>query len=163
MADDYFLNIDGIPGESTDENHKGWIELQTFGSGVHQMAAGERSTGGGAAGGRCTHQDFMIVKGLDKATPALNLFCCQGKHIPNVVVELCRATGSKAKYMEYKMTDVIISSVTINASGGDALPTESVTFNYGKLTWNYIQTDHRTGEVKGNVEKYWSLIENKGG
>lgn len=64
--------------------------------------------------------------------------------------------------MEYKMEDVIVSSVSVGGGGG-GLPTESVTFNYGKLTWNYIQTDHETGEAKGNVEKYWSLILNKGG
>ncbi len=162
MAGDCFLKIDGIPGESTDAKHKEWIEVMSYSSGVAQMAAGERSTGGAATGGRCTHQDISIVKALDKATPTINLYCCQGKHVPNVVIELCRATGNKEKYMEYKMEDVIISSVSVGGGGG-GLPTESVTFNYGKLTWNYIQTDHKTGEAKGNVEKYWSLIDNKGG
>jgi type VI secretion system secreted protein Hcp len=162
MAGDCFLKIDGIPGESTDDKHKDWIEVMSYSSGVSQMAGGDRSTGGAASGGRCDHQDFSIVKTLDKASPTLDLFCCNGTHIKNVVVELCRATGNKEKYMEYKMEDVIISSVSIGGGGGD-IPTESVTFNYGKITWNYIQTDHKTGAAKGNVQKYWSVIENKGG
>ncbi len=162
MAGDCFLKIDGIPGESTDEKHKEWIEVLSYSHGVSQLVAGERSTGGAATGERCSHQDFSIVKSLDKTTPTLDLFCCDGKHIPKVAVELCRATGNKEKYMEYKMEDVIVSSVSVGGGGG-GLPTESVTFNYGKLTWNYIQTDHETGEAKGNVEKYWSLILNKGG
>jgi len=162
MAGDCFLKIDGIPGESTDDKHKDWIEVMSYSSGVAQMAAGDRSTGGGAASGRCSHQDISIVREMDKATPTINLYCCQGKHIPKVVIELCRAAGNKEKYMEYKMEDVLISSVSVGGGGG-GLPTESVTFNYGKLTWNYIQTDHKTGEAKGNVEKYWSLIDNKGG
>ena len=162
MAGDCFLKIDGIPGESTDDKHKDWIEIMSYSSGVAQMAAGDRSTGGAGTSGRCSHQDVSIVKALDKASPTINLFCCNGKHIPNVVIEICRATGNKEKYMEYKMEDVIISSVSVGGGGG-GLPTESVTFNYGKLTWNYIQTDHKTGEPKGNVEKFWSLIDNKGG
>jgi len=162
MAGDCFLKIDKVPGESTDEKHKDWIEVLSYSHGISQVAGGGRSTGGAASGGRTDHQDFSIVKALDKASPTLNLICCQGDHIPNVVVELCRATGKKEKYMEYKMQDVIISSVSIGGGGG-GLPTESVTFNYGKLTWNYIQTDHKTGEAKGNIEKFWSLIENKGG
>jgi len=162
MAADCFLKIDGIPGESTDEKHKDWIEILSFSHGVSQMGAGDRSTGGGASGGRCSHQDFSIVKSLDKASPTLDLFCCDGTHIKNVVVELCRAAGSKEKYMEYKMEDVMISSVSVGGGGG-GLPTESVTFNYGKLTWNYIQTDHATGKAKGNVEKFWSVELNKGG
>jgi len=161
MAGDSFLKIDGIPGESTDDKHKDWIEIMSYSSGVAQMASGERSTGGAATGGRCSHQDISIVKAMDKASPTLNLYCCQGKHIPNVVIELCRAAGNKEKYMEYKMEDVLISSVSV--SGGAGLPTESVTFNYGKLTWNYIPLDPKTGKVTGNIEKFWSLIDNKGG
>jgi len=162
MAGDCFLKIDGIPGESTDEKHKEWIEILSFSHGVAQMASGDRSTGGAASGERCDHQDFSIVKSLDKASPTLDLRCCEGKHIDKVTLELCRATGKKEKYMEYKMEKVLITSVSIGGGGG-GLPTESVTFNYGKLTWNYIQLDHETGQSKGNVEKYWSLIENKGG
>jgi len=47
--------------------------------------------------------------------------------------------------------------------GGGGLPTESVSFNYGKLTWNYIQTDHKTGKPKGDVKAHWDLTANKGG
>lgn len=162
MAVDTFLKIDGIPGESTDDKHKEWIEVLSYSSGVSQMGSGDRSTGGAATGGRCNHQDFSIVKELDKTSPTLDLFCCNGNHIKKVALELCRATGDKTKYMEYIMEDVIISSVSIGGGGG-GLPTESVTFNYGKITWNYIQTDHETGEVKGNIQKFWSLILNKGG
>jgi type VI secretion system secreted protein Hcp len=162
MAGDCFLKIDGIPGESTDDKHKDWIEVMSYSSGVSQMGSGDRSTGGAATGGRCDHQDFSIVKALDKASPTLDSKCCDGSHIKKVAFELCLATGNKEKYMEYIMEDVIVSSVSVGGGGG-GLPTESVTFNYGKITWNYIQTDHQTGEVKGNVEKYWSLIQNKGG
>ncbi len=161
MAGDCFLKIKGIPGESTDDKHKEWIEVLSFSHGVSQTAGGDRSTGGAATAGRCDIQDMSITKQLDKASPTLNLFCCQGKHIPKVVIELCRATGNKEKYMEYKMEDVIVSSISVGGGGG--VPNESVTFNCGKMTWNYIQTDHQTGEAKGNVEKFWSLIDNKGG
>ncbi len=162
MAADCFLKIDGIPGESTDEKHKEWIEIMSYNHGVSQMGSGDRSTGGAATGGRCDHQDFSVVKSIDKASNTLNLTCCNGKHIKEVKFELCRATEKKEKYMEYTLQDVIISSVSIGGGGG-GLPTESVTFNYGKITWNYIQTDHQTGATKGNVEKYWDLIQNKGG
>ena len=162
MAGDCFLKIDGIPGESTDDKHKDWIEISSYKSGVSQAGSGDRSTGGAATSGRCNHQDFSITKVLDKATPTLDLKCCDGSHIKKVALELCLATGKKEKYMEYIMNDVVISSVVVGGGGG-GMPTETVTFNYGKMTWNYIQTDHETGEVKGNVEKYWSLIQNKGG
>ncbi len=162
MAADVFLQIDGIPGESTDEKHKDWIEILSYSHGVSQSGAGSRSSGGAATAGRCNHQDFSVVKTLDKASPELNLHCCNGKHIKKMTLQLCRATGDKQPYMDYLFEDVIISSVSIGGGGGD-IPTESVTFNYGKLNWVYIETDHETGKKLGQVKKWWDLINNKGG
>ena len=163
MAFDVFLKIDGIPGESTDDKHKEWIEVQSFVHGICQVAGGVRSTGGAAAGGRCDHQDFSITKPMDKASPPLNEHCCKGAAIKKVTLELCRATGDKQKYMEYILEDVIVSSVTISASSAGDLPEESVAFNYGKISWVYTETDHETGKKKGEVKKWWDQISNKGG
>jgi type VI secretion system secreted protein Hcp len=162
MPADVFLQIDGIPGESTDEKHKDWIEILSYSHGISQSGAGSRSSGGAATSGRVNHQDFSVVKTLDKASPELNLFCCNGKHIKKMTLELCRATGDKQPYMDYLFEDVIISSVSIGGGGG-GIPTESVTFNYGKLNWVYVETDHETGKKKGQVKKWWDLIQNKGG
>lgn len=165
MAFDCFLKCDEIDGECTDDKHQKWIELLSYSHGVSQPSSGSVSSGGARSAERCDHQDFSIVKTLDKASPKLNLFCCNGKHIPTVKVELCRATENKTKYMEYIMTDVIVSSVRPggSAQGGETLPLEEVSFNYGKITWNYIETDHKTGKPGGNVETHWDLVTNKGG
>ena len=162
MPSDCFLQIEGVKGESNDDQHKEWIEVLSYNHGVSQMLAGSRSTGGAASGGRCDHQDLSIVKSLDTTTPELNLVCCNGKHYKKMTLQMCRATEDKDPYMDYIMEDVIISSVSVGGGGG-GLPTESVTFNYGKLTWKYYQTDHKTGKPKGSVEKWWSVVENKGG
>jgi type VI secretion system secreted protein Hcp len=164
MAFDSFLKIDGIPGESQDSKHKDWIEILSFSHGVSQASTGTRSGVGAATGQRTDHSDFSIVKQLDKTSPKLALFCCNGKHIKEVKLELCRATGEKQKYMEYKMEDVIISSVRPGGqgAGNDPVPLEEVSFNYGKITWTYTATDHKTGKSLGDVKADWSTVENKG-
>ena len=164
MAFDCFLKIDGLPGECTDDKHKDWIEDPSYSPGVSQPASGSRSSGGARSAERCDHQDFSVVKSLDKASPKLNLFCCNGTHIKEVKVALCRATGDKQKYQEYVMSDVIISSVRPGgtAQGGEALPLEEVSFNYGKIEWVYTETDHKTGKAKGDVKTNWDLVSNKG-
>ena len=162
MPADVFLQIEGIPGESTDDEHANWIEVLSYSHGVSQSSAGSRSTGGAASGGRCDHQDFSIVKELDKASSELNLHCSNGKHIKKITLELCRATGDKQPYMKYVLEDVIVSSVSIGGGGG-GMPSESVTFNYGKINWVYTETDHKTGKKKGEVKKWWDLVANKGG
>jgi len=165
MAFDAFLKIEGIPGESTDDKHKDWIEVLSYSHGLSQPSGGSRSSGGAPSGERCNHQDFSIVKVLDKASAKLALFCCKGDPISEVKIELCRATGDKQAYMLYTMTDVIISSHRPGGSahGGEPLPLEEVSFNYGKIEWKYTETEHGTGKPKGDVIANWSVITNKGG
>jgi type VI secretion system Hcp family effector len=162
MAADTFLKIDKIPGESTDKGHAGQIEVLSYNHGVSQMSSASASTGGGKTTARCDHQDFSIVKELDKASPLLNLACCNGDHIEKMTFELCLASGKKQPYMIYEFEKVIVSSVSIGGGGGGT-PTESVTFNYNKISWIYVETDHDTGKKKGEVKKHWNLSDNTGG
>ncbi|MHC4644359.1 MAG: Hcp family type VI secretion system effector [Planctomycetota bacterium] len=162
MPADAFLQINGIPGESTDEKHKDWIEILSYSHSVSQSGAGSRSTGGAATSGKCSHGNFSITKALDKASPTLNLFCSNGTHIDKITLELCRATGDKQPYMTYKLVDSVVSSVGIGGGGG-GIPTETVTFNYGSIYWTYVETDHQTGKKKGEIKKFWNLVHNKGG
>ena len=165
MAFDAFLQISTVQGECTDEAHKDWIEILSFSHGVSQTGSGSVSSGGSRAAERTDHDDFSIVKTLDKASPGLALACCNGEHFDEVKLELCRAGQDKQKYMEYIMKDVIISSYRPggSAQGGEALPLEEVSFNYGKITWKYTETDHKTGKPGGAVEKFWDLHSNTGG
>lgn len=165
MAFDAYLKIDGIPGASQDDKHKDWIEVLSYSHGITQPAAGSRSAGAARAAERCNHADLSIVKSLDIASPKLALFCCKGDHIKSVKLELCRATGDKTKYMEYTLSDVIVSHVQPGGSahGGEALPLEEVGFNYGKIEWVYTGTDPKTGKAKGDVKTHWDLVANKGG
>ncbi len=160
MASDTFLQIDGIKGESTDKDHKDWIEVLSFNWGVSQMASGSASSSGGGSTQRADFQDLSIVKELDSSSTLLNKACWGGQHIDKVVLELNRAAGDKRqKYMEYKMENVIISSISIGGGGG-GIPTESVTFNYGKITTTYTKQARKGGGGSGEVPAGWNLEEN---
>ncbi|MFG0326268.1 MAG: Hcp family type VI secretion system effector [Phycisphaerales bacterium JB037] len=159
---DAFLEIDGIPGESTDGKHKNQIELLSYSHGLIQTSSGSVSSGGGRGAERCDHGSFSCVKNLDKATPKLAEAICKGTHIPKVTLRLCRAAGDKTQYMEYAMENVIVDSLSYGGSSGgeSALPVETVSFNYGKITWKYTETDHKTGAAKGDVQAGWDLEAN---
>jgi type VI secretion system secreted protein Hcp len=162
MAFDAFIQIDGIPGESTDDAHADWIEVLSYSCGVTQPSSGSASSGGGASAERADFQDFSIVKALDKASPKLALACADGTHISEIILELCRAGGDKVKYMEYKLSDAMVTSVRPGGSsaGGEALPLEEVSFNYGKIEWTYTQQKRGDGSGGGNVAAGWDLEKN---
>ncbi len=160
---DAFLKIATIPGESTDDKHKDWIEILSYSFGMSQPASITSSSAGGAASERANFQDFQITHHLDKASPKLSQACATGEHLKDVTLELCRAGGQKVKYFEVKMEEVIVSSVQSGGAGGggDDVPTESVAFNYGKIKWNYIQQKRADGSGGGNVPGGWDLTANK--
>lgn len=163
MAFDCFLKVDGIPGESTDDKHKHWIEVLSYSWGVSQPASGSASSSGGASAERADFSDFSIVKALDKASPKLMQACADGTHIDEVTMELCRAGGDKMKYMEYKMTNAMVTGVRPggSAQGGENLPLEEVSFNYGKIELTYTQQTRAGGRGQGNVAAGWDLEANK--
>jgi type VI secretion system secreted protein Hcp len=162
MAFDAFLKIKDLPGESQDAKHKEWIEVLSYSWGVSQASAGTRSSGGAISAGRVDFSDFSIVKALDKATPKLVDACTTGLHIAEVKLELCRNTGDKQKYMEYKLSDVLVTSVRKGGSsqGGEPLPLEEVSFNPGKIEIIYTATDHKTGKALGDVKAGWDVVGN---
>ena len=86
MATETYLQIDGIKGESTDSEHKDWIEVVSFSHSISQPASANATAGGGTSG-RCKHEDFVITKYVDLASPKLYEACSSGKHIKKVVIE----------------------------------------------------------------------------
>jgi type VI secretion system secreted protein Hcp len=164
MAFDAFVKIDTIQGECTDEKHKDWVAIQSFSHGMSQQVSASASAVGGRTTGRVDMQDFSIVKYLDRASPKLSLACCNGEHLAKVTVELCKAGKDPQKYMEFKLSDVVVASVRTGGScqGGDALPTEEVSFHFGKIEWTYSVLDSKTGKPTGNVPAMWDLSKGKG-
>jgi len=163
MAYDMFLKIEGVPGESTDKDHRDWIEILSYSHGV-TMSVEPGVVGGGRTTARSEHRDFSVVKEMDKASPKLALHCCKGDRLTNIKLELCRTDGGREKYMEYERRDVIVTAVRPQgdpASGGDR-PTEEVTLNYGKIAWTYTEFDPNTRLPVGDVEAQWDVTLNEG-
>jgi type VI secretion system secreted protein Hcp len=166
MLSDYeiFLQVEGVPGESSDAEHEDWIDIVSYSHSI-SLPAGSMSVEGSRLSGGADHEDFTVVKPLDKASPKLALYCCKAQHIPSVQIELCRASGDNQKFMEYVLEDVIVSAVSVSgsASRGEDVPVEEVSFSYGKITWTYTEFDPVTGKAKGDVSSQWNVELNKEG
>lgn len=162
MPFDGFIKIDGIEGESADSKHAGEIEILSYSHGVSQNITGTASATGTFTGQRCDMTPLTITKQLDKSSPKLAQACASGEHIKSALLTLSRAGGDKQQYMEYKLSDVLISSVRVGgASAGDGgVPVEEVSLHYGRIDWKYTVIGN-DGKAKGNVASGWILGENK--
>lgn len=131
-AVDYFLVIDGIPGESTDTRYANAIKIEGFSFGV----TGYVPTSGGGGAGKAVFSDISFTKIIDKSSPILFLQCAQGKHIASATLYCVKAGEKPVEFYEIKMTDVLISSFQTSGSS-DSLPTESLSLNFTKVELSY--------------------------
>ncbi len=160
MASDMFLKIEGIDGESTDEKHSNWIDILSFNHNVSQSGSADGSSTGGHTSGRVDIGEMVFAKMLDKSTPKLIEAACTGKHIPTAEIELCSATGAKHTFMKYKLSKVIVSTVTTGGSGEGSRPEETLMLKFEKIEWEYTPYDN-TGKSGNPVRAGWDRALNK--
>ena len=136
-AVDYFLKIDGIPGESQDAKHKEEIQLESWNFGEHNE--GTFSVGGGGGAGKVRMDDFNFTKLVDKAGPKLFLACAQGAHIPNAILTCRKAGTEQQEYLKVTFKDILVSSYATSGLGEESalLPTEEISLNFAAIKIEY--------------------------
>jgi len=156
MPTDNYMQIKGIEGTATDDQHKNWIEVQSYSWGVSQSASVAQSTAG-----RASLQDLSLVKEMDGSSAKIAEECAKGTHFDEVKLDVCRATGEgkQTTFMQYTLQDVVISSYSVNGGGG-GYPMENVSLNYGKIKWEFTKVDAK-GKAAGKVAAGWDAKANK--
>ena len=161
MANDAYLQIDGIKGESTDDKHKDWIEVSNVIYAVHQPRAESVSTAGGMTSGKAELHPMTFKKLADLASPILLQTCAMGKTLPRAVFEFVRADGDgkPIPYFKIELENLMIANITPD-SGEGGIITERVQLAYAKIKWNYIRQSIRGG-TQGNTSGSWDCQANK--
>lgn len=155
---DYYLKIEGIPGEATDRTHAGQIEIQSFSWGATNSGSAA-GAGGGAGAGKVSFSDFSFSKLQDKASPLLMQFVASGKHIPKVTLYGVTAGKERVDYMTLTLSDVLISSFQTSGSAGGA-QVDSVSLNFAKISYDY-RPQGADGKFGAAVHGGWDLKANK--
>ena len=156
---DYFLKIDGVDGESTDDKHKGEIEVESFSLGATN--AGSFQSGGGGGSGKVAMADIHIVKKVDKASAKLLTSCCTGEHLKTATL-VCRKAGKdQQEFLTIVLSPILISSFqNAGSAGSDVIPMDQISINYGKIEFKYKE-QKPDGSLGGAVKAGYDLKANK--
>ena len=102
MPVDVFLKIDGIPGETVDDKHKGEIDVVSFHWGLNNPARGPARP-----------EDFTVVKAIDVASPSHLRRLLLGRHHQGGA-DHRRQGGRKGEedYYKIRLEEVLIASLT---------------------------------------------------
>jgi type VI secretion system Hcp family effector len=126
-ATDYYVFINGIPGDSKATGRANWIESSGFGAVVQR----------GKNAARATMPPVFVAKRLDKASPLLSDATSRGTKIDEVVLETVNPATGQTGY-KIVLKEVIIAAFRQEGSaGGDASLHESLTLDYARISWTY--------------------------
>lgn len=158
-AVDYFLKLKGIDGESTDDKHKGEIDVLSWSWGETQ--SGSHATGGGGGAGKVQMQDFHFTMSVNKASPKLLLACATGEHIVDAKLTCRKAGKGQQEYLIFKFTDLLVSSYQSGGShSSDVVPTEQISLNFAKIEIEY-KPQKADGSLDGSINAGYDLKKNK--
>ena len=143
MAQDIFLKIAGIDGESQDSAHKNEIDVSEWSWQVLQESNMHQGSGGGS--GKATVRDLNFVHNLDRSSPNLMKYCLTGKHIAEAKLTVRKAGGSPLEYLKITMTDVVITNVQPAGTANDEVIKEMVSMSFGKVKQEYTVQNQQGG------------------
>lgn len=149
--DAIFARYDGIDGESLDESHLNWIDLQAFDWGVISQ---QRVRGTGSP----QVKDFSISFYYEKsAVKLVDKFLKRGL-IPKLEIELVRFAGeNRAPFLKYEFKNVQITDYQVGGSAGSQIrPMVYVANSFEEVKVTYTEYDEM-GFSAGRVEMSWKV------
>ena len=157
---DYFLDLDGVEGESQDDDSKmkNKIHINSFSFGVSNAGTGGINMGSGAS--KSNVQDLHLTKMMDKSSPNLFIGCANGKHFPKATFYCRRAGENPQVYLKYELTEVFISSYATSGAEGGGIAQESFSLNFSKVKMSYY-VQNATGDGTTEIPKTWDIKANK--
>jgi type VI secretion system secreted protein Hcp len=159
MAVSFLLDIQGIPGESLDNNAAFSKKIEIDGWGFGHAQSGVQQSGTGLTSGKVTAQDFTFTKHVDISSPKILQFCAMGQQVDSATLT-CRRTGLKGggltPYLKVVFTNVMLSSYQTSGGQNDSgLPAEHISFDFAKIEYQYTPQD--AGSSLGTLSASYDL------
>jgi type VI secretion system secreted protein Hcp len=155
---DYFLKLDGVPGESTAVQHKDEIDLLAFSWAETQATP---APGGGGSAGKVEFSSLHATAHSSKASPLLLLACANGKHIKEALLTAAsrKKKGKTQDFLVIKLVDVLVSAYSISGEQ-DSFPVDHFDLSFSKIEMEYTPTNP-DGSPDAPVKAGWDLKTNK--
>jgi len=160
-----YMKYDGIDGSVTATGHEKWIELDSAQVGVNRHVTNATGKGVNREASAPSVSEIVVTKALDCASTSLFKASLWGEG-KKVKIDFVKTDKDKIEpYLQLELENVLVSSYSCSGHGGDggvhARPTESMSLNFTKITYNTIQMDPSNKTAKPD-RAMWDLALAKG-
>ncbi len=154
------FNNKKIKGNVTAAGYEDWIELDSFQLGVGRGISMDVGNMANREASRPSVSEVSITKMLDNASGGLFKESLTGVEGVDVQIHIVQ-TGAKQveKYAAYELSDVLISSYSVSASGGSA-PHEALSLSFSKIIAD-LQGADKTNKNGQNMKVGYDLTTGK--
>ena len=117
----YFLALDGLAGDSFDDEHVGWFEVSGFDIDLGNL--GSASTGSGSGTGKAVFSPLTLTLDNNTGLASFLALAATGKHLDGATL-IGVTDGAKAQDKVYQLDlgDVLVTKVVEDRPGPDAQP-----------------------------------------
>ena len=139
LAEQWFMSIEGVAGDSHDNTHAGWIQLTKI------QWSGNQAASSGAVSGNAQGRSHTLAatKMTDKSSPTLFAAMAGGKHFRLVTID--ELNSAHRLVLKISMQDVIISSLRQGTE--NSRPTETLTLQVVKVSMTGSAATTRTNTL----------------
>lgn len=145
-ADEWYMKIEGIKGEATHAKFPGWTRLESISS-LLDRRSNPTNPPTGPAVFSCN-----VRKLIDSTSPKLLERCATSEKQPTVTLAFVRSSPPATQY-RITLKEVFISSFTQAGSEGNP-PSESMSLNFEKIEWTYLELDENGGNTGGQTATF---------
>jgi type VI secretion system secreted protein Hcp len=144
-ANDMFLKLEGIDGESRDSTHKGEIDVLAWSWGASRGPASDKKHASPSE--NLSIQNLSLTKFVDKASPELLESLLTGDATGSGKLTVRKAGETPVEYLKFCMEDVTVTAVSTGGSGGEDRLTENITLNFSQFRYQYTPQDAKGKEL----------------
>ena len=155
---DYFIKFDGLNGESQDVTYTNQCDVLSWSWGMTNSGTMHDGSGGGA--GKVSVRDLSLIKYVDKASPVLMLYACDGRHFATVTLTVRLNGGTQPVILKITMTEVIVTSVSTGGAGGEIRMTENILLNFAEVRVEYQPLKQDGTPDGGPIPFGWDIAKN---
>ena len=146
-----------IKGECTTSGYEGWINVDNVAFGVGRSIQSVSEGSDKRDVSTPTISEVAISRSTDLASPEFFFQACGGQTLELATINIVQVENNEPKvHVAIELTDPIVSGYSIS-TGGDN-PSESVTLNFTKISFQYNSFDGK--KVTQSAAKKWDLSKN---
>jgi len=150
----FYLLLDGIPGDSVDDRHPKWVDVAEF---SWKAANASTVTGSGWSASKPTISTLQLSASTGSHSAPLFLRTMNGRRLASAVLEVMTRGESPQTFIQVELKDVAVARYETSAAGGDDSPKDVIELAFAQIRYTIILPSSTGGPAGQTFTSTWNV------